>query len=1028
MHCAAGFARVRGSLDRSGFVIMLLGTLLRPRLLAAVVALLSVSSAFADVFINEIHYDDSTASGDLGERIEVVAPSGTALTGYTLVLYNGNGGGGSYATLALGQPSQCQGYDIYSVDAPGLQNGAPDGIALVDGLGGVVQFLSYEGVFVASNGPAIGLSSTDIGVAESNATAPGTSLQLNGSGSAAAQFTWTASAVETFGTCNTAQTFVGGVDNPPTVTSTIPAGNASGVALNSDLQVNFSESVSVGANAFSLVCSISGGHSLAISGSGNRRTLNPDLDLALGDLCTATVLASAVTDQDGTPESMGADFVWSFSAVADSAPTLVASTPANGATGVAVNVAVEMIFSEPVTPIDPWFSLECNGIPFLGNLASANGGATWTFTAITNFIPNDVCTASITGSQVLDNDGSPQPIANNPTWAFSIAPDLAPTVASSFPADLAVNVPAASNLSVVFSEPVSVLAGGFVISCSKSGNHSFTESNSALSNYSLDPDIDFTTGENCNLDVIALKVTDIDGNPNQMLADVRIRFSIGAGLAGYYDRVDASSCRALRATLHGVIDNHIAYPYSGGGTDSWAILEAADQDPLDANRILDVYRNCSYAKVADRAGGTGGTAACIGTGGSSSGRQYNREHTWPNSHGFNDILTLDGFPNAPYTDTHMLLLSHVDYNADRGNSPYANCPQASGCTVDETMFYNGEGGGAVVYPGHHNWFNASSFETFDARKGDVARAQFYMAIRYDGGRNTVNGQREPDLELTDDRALITTTPSGSFVTTGFMGLLTDLLGWANADPVTTPEILRNDLVQSFQGNRNPFVDHPEWLAIAFPQPFPAACTGPALVAVDDDFTIPQGKPSTRAAPGALSDDHQFSAAPLPALSASAATTPAHGSVTLNADGSFSFSPDAGYCGKGSFGYTASDASGSDQGVVQLDISCAPSAVGSIADVTIGVGGLLAVNTAAAFADADSTLGYTLASVPALPTGNIGIDPLTGVIGGTPQAADIGVYTLTVTAAEPAPATATAQQSFTLTVQAQGSDLFMNGFE
>ena len=754
----------------------------------------------------------------------------------------------------------------------------------------------------------------------------------------------------------------------------------------------------------------------------------PSLDLALCDHCTATVVAGQVLDLDGSADPVSADFVWQFDALTDTAPSLVATTPPDAASGVAVNAAIEMVFSEPVTPTDPWFSLECNGIGFLGDLSSSAGGATWTFRAITNFIPSDVCTASIVGAQVLDQDGSPDPIAGNPSFTFSIAPDVPPTLVSSFPADQAVNVPTASTLSLVFSEPVTVLAGGFVINCSETGKHGFVESNSELTRYNLDPDVDFNSGESCNLDVIAARVRDIDGSLDAMLADVRIGFTVGAALAGYYDRVDPSSCRALRATLHGVIDDHTAYPYSGGGTDSWAILEAADQDPLDSGRILDVYRNCSYAKVSDRANGPGGNSSCISPGGPSSGRQYNREHTWPNSHGFNDITVLDGFPNAPYTDTHMLFLSQVEYNAERGNSPYANCPPAASCTVDETLLFNGTGGGAVVYPGHHNWFNSNTFEVFDARKGDVARAQLYMAIRYDGGGNTRNGQREPDLELTDDRALIINTPSDVFASSGFMGLLSDLLDWANADPVTTPDILRNDLVQSFQGNRNPFVDHPEWIATAFPMPFPAACTGPALVAVDDDFTIPQGRPSTREAPGALSDDHQFSAPPLSSMVASAATSPAHGAVSLQADGSFSFTPEPGYCGKDSFGYTVSDASGSDQGVVNLDISCAPSALGTIADVTIDVGTALSVNAAAAFVDADSSLQYALTSSPVLPTANIGIDQQTGLIAGTPQAADIGVYALTVTATEAAPTPASAEQSFTLVVRSLSVNLFANGFE
>lgn len=116
-------------------------------------------------FINEIHYDD--AGADTGEGVEIAGVAGTDLTGWSLVLYNGNGGA-SYGTIALAGviDDEDDGYGALGFAVPGLQNGSPDGVALVDGDGRVVQFLSYEGSFTATNGPAQGLTSTDIGVAE----------------------------------------------------------------------------------------------------------------------------------------------------------------------------------------------------------------------------------------------------------------------------------------------------------------------------------------------------------------------------------------------------------------------------------------------------------------------------------------------------------------------------------------------------------------------------------------------------------------------------------------------------------------------------------------------------------------------------------------------------------------------------------------------------------------------------------------------------------------------------------------------
>jgi uncharacterized protein len=159
-------------------------------------------------FINEIHYDNTSA--DTGERIEIAGPGGLNLTGWSLVLYNGNGGA-SYATIPLGGaiPDQDDGYGTLSFNVTNIQNGAPDGVALVDNLGQVVQFLSYEGSFTATNGPASGMTSTDIGVAEEPVPGAGFSLQLVGSGASYQDFAWIDPADDSFGVVNQGQDFIG---------------------------------------------------------------------------------------------------------------------------------------------------------------------------------------------------------------------------------------------------------------------------------------------------------------------------------------------------------------------------------------------------------------------------------------------------------------------------------------------------------------------------------------------------------------------------------------------------------------------------------------------------------------------------------------------------------------------------------------------------------------------------------------------------------------------------------------------------
>lgn len=149
------------------------------------------------VRLGEIHYDNGGA--DTGEAVEVAGSAGTDLTGWTIVLYNGNGGG-FYGTTTLNGaiPASCEAEGVVAVNyaSNGIQNGSPDGVALVDASGQVVEFLSYEGSFTAVGGPADGMASTDIGVSENGSDPVGYSLQRDAAGA------WRNPAPATLGACN----------------------------------------------------------------------------------------------------------------------------------------------------------------------------------------------------------------------------------------------------------------------------------------------------------------------------------------------------------------------------------------------------------------------------------------------------------------------------------------------------------------------------------------------------------------------------------------------------------------------------------------------------------------------------------------------------------------------------------------------------------------------------------------------------------------------------------------------------------
>lgn len=159
------------------------------------------------IFINEIHYDN--VGTDVEERVEVAGPAGADLSDWSLVMYNGNGGA-PYKTIILSGvlPDQQSGFGTLFFNASGLQNGSPDGIALVNEVGEVVQFLSYEGTFTAAGGPADGLLSEDIGVSEASGTTAGFSLQLAGEGSDYTDFTWAQAQTSTWAAVNKGQIFL----------------------------------------------------------------------------------------------------------------------------------------------------------------------------------------------------------------------------------------------------------------------------------------------------------------------------------------------------------------------------------------------------------------------------------------------------------------------------------------------------------------------------------------------------------------------------------------------------------------------------------------------------------------------------------------------------------------------------------------------------------------------------------------------------------------------------------------------------
>lgn len=212
------------------------------------------------------------------------------------------------------------------------------------------------------------------------------------------------------------------------------------------------------------------------------------------------------------------------------------------------------------------------------------------------------------------------------------------------------------------------------------------------------------------------------------------------------------------ATLKAQLHNIISKDYWNGFMSSTShhvrsydaaktALQITDLDPNNSSNLILIYTGVSVAKVWD------------------AGNTWNREHQWPNARGLND-----GGPD--YSDLFNLRPCNPTLNSTRGDLPYGT-----------TAGYWDPDHGAPV-------------------RGDVARSMFYMDTRYDGGEAG-----------TVDLSLVNGQPSGNQ-----MGDLSKLLDFHYADPVSEDERRRNYVVFSNvanpsynQGNRNPFIDHPEFV-------------------------------------------------------------------------------------------------------------------------------------------------------------------------------------------------------------------------
>ena len=235
---------------------------------------------------------------------------------------------------------------------------------------------------------------------------------------------------------------------------------------------------------------------------------------------------------------------------------------------------------------------------------------------------------------------------------------------------------------------------------------------------------------------------------------------------GYYNNAANKTGDELRSALHDIIDNHTEISYGQIWNAFWST------DNKGNNVVWDMYSDGAnysynyYSKTGDQCGTYDSEGDC-----------YNREHSWPKSWftGKEDC--------TPGRDLHHIFPTDGFVNAQRSSYPYGEVQSAT---------WTSENGSKLGSCNSSLGYTGTVFEPIDQYKGDFARAYFYMSTRYYGEDSNWGSSG-----MTEGANLKSWA-------------VTMLLRWSDNDPVSQKEIDRNNAVYGIQGNRNPFIDHPEY--------------------------------------------------------------------------------------------------------------------------------------------------------------------------------------------------------------------------
>jgi len=259
-----------------------------------------------------------------------------------------------------------------------------------------------------------------------------------------------------------------------------------------------------------------------------------------------------------------------------------------------------------------------------------------------------------------------------------------------------------------------------------------------------------------------------------LLFSIFTSFCFAQAPTNYYSSATGTGY-TLKTQLHNIIKGHTDNGYAG----LYVTYETSDIDNFYENdgSVLDMYSENPSA-TDPYTYSIASTQRCGASGYSNEGDCYNREHIIPQS-------VFD--EKAPMvSDAHFITPTDGKVNGIRSNYPHSVVAVASETSLNQSKLGQSTTAG----------YTGLVFEPIDEFKGDIARMYFYFATRYE---NTVANYSYPMFNGTSNKVF---TPA----------FLSVLIAWHNQDPVSPREIARNNAIYARQNNRNPYIDHPEYVA------------------------------------------------------------------------------------------------------------------------------------------------------------------------------------------------------------------------